>query len=300
MANDNRIIQGGELGIGQGSLDDVVTDKPASGAEVAAQAQRPKGAFPEVDMAYLNERLMNYLQNAAQGTSIDTSQEKEGEVNVGSVVNDQAVHQIISALGNSFFRIQNPRYVEAKGRQFLAGDLVLNSEIPLKSLKKGITAMIGDEHVDYFLKEFGDRLGITDETKAIDTSRPELQIYLHGISQVQQVGGQYVFLRDPYLLLLTLEPEDRDYATLFFDEAREANAAPFNRDINPRTTEKGWVKVRDYAITQNDIQAITQEPQIVPFSELLRVGKKYDIKGLAEYADRLEKFRETLQNIQQA
>lgn len=67
MANDNRIIQGGELGIGQGSLDDVVTGKPASGVDASTQAQRPKGAFPEVDITYLNESLMNYLKNAVEG-----------------------------------------------------------------------------------------------------------------------------------------------------------------------------------------------------------------------------------------
>ena len=292
MAKDNRIVQSGELEIAQ-SLDNVV-DKPASGAGATAQAKGPRGAFPTVDMAYLNKSLMDYLTHAAVSTTGGQN------MNIRNLVESEANLKILSSLGNSFFKMQNPKYFDYNSRIYLRCELVLNPELPLKALKKGIAQLMGDEYVEYFLQEFGDRFGAIDETKTIDATNPELQRYLPNVENILNMQGDYILMRDPFLLLLLLDPAEREYITLFFNEAKENNAHPFDKlksltlpDIQPSYS----VEAEKYALKRDHIQRIIEQPQIIPLTELLRIGKKYDIRGLAEYADRLEKFREILNNI---
>ena len=176
--------------------------------------------------------------------------------------------------------------------------LILNPEIPYTALKKAIAVSVGDEHVDYFMEEFSDRLEITDETKVIDASKPELQPYLPGITQVQQMNGQYSLMADVYLLLLTLDPEDREPLTFFFNAARESKVFPFDRKFETNfSTNDDYVEGTDYCLTRADINHITQNPHIIPFHEIVRIGSENKIKGIAEYTDRLKNFRDTLKNI---
>ena len=65
---------------------------------------------------------------------------------------------------------------------------------------------------------------------------------------------------------------------------------------------QGFMKEFNYEIhldivPKGDMLYITNATQILPFYELLEIGKDNGIKGLAEYADRLEKFKEKLRKI---
>jgi hypothetical protein len=266
-AENNRIVPGEELEIELHSLDDVIVEEPAPESTTGVQAQRPNSTFPEVDMTYLDERLMYFLQNAG-GIPSANNVSWENFIKVRNKVADATVFEIIRKLGNLFFRIENPIY--RNGEEFLTGKLILATEIPLDPLKKGLAPILGDDNVDYFLDEFGDRIGREDETKTIDISDPNVLRYLPIMNQVRSICGEYSILRDPYLLLLLLEPADRHYVTLFFDEARSGNLPPINRFDAPPTFDKTKVNAKEYALRRNNIQGITAEQQILPFPELLQ------------------------------
>ena len=163
-------------------------------------------------------------------------------------------------------------------------------------MKKGIQSLVGKDSVDYFMEEFGDRLGITDETGTIELSNPELNRYLPFMGEIKNIEGRRIVRRDPNLLLLSLEPEDRKYISLFWNEVYKNKQAPFDVDFQP-TNKMGWVEVKEYALDSEDIARIVSRPQIVGFSELVNIGKKHRISGLASYADKLEQFREDLAMI---
>lgn len=293
MADENRILPGTELNIPDGALDDVVTE-----AARPQTAKRTNG-FPKVDFTQLNKSLINFLHfNGNLGDYFD-KYDKTRNCNVAAIkiknlLSDSTVEQVVQSLGHSFFKIDGLTF----NRGYLYGDLKLNTEIPLLSLKKGVASLLGDDIVDYFIREFGERIGITDETKPIDISKPEVQRYLPGLNKLLNLISSPYILRDPHLLLLTLDLEERTYATLFFNEAKKTDCDPFDRITEKVSQEQhSELPLFTYGLNSSDISKLTNNPQILPFTELLKIGKKYDIKELAQYADRLEKLCEYLRNI---
>jgi len=287
---DNRIVQGGELDLNSDSLEDVVVDQVTSDSKPGSSLSN---GINNVDMSYLDERLINYLGNIGGAPDHSLSQFK-----VMSLLNTE-VTQIVRSLGHSFFKISNLHYQHSKECRVVMGDLTLNPEIPYRSLKKAIATSIGDEHVDYFFEEFADCLEITDQTKNIDASKPELQPYLPGIAQVQKFSGNYSLMADVYLLLLTLDSEDRESLTFFFNAARESKVYPFSQKFEAEyhLDRDMYTPAIDYCLTSADITSITREPHIIPFHEIVRIGSENKIKNLSEYVKRLEKLGESLKNI---
>jgi hypothetical protein len=287
---DNRIVQGGELDLESNSLEDVIVNPVTSDSKPVSSFVN---GIKNVDMSYLDGRLINYL--GAVGGDPSPSY---NFIKVYNLLNPE-ITEIVKSLGNSFFKISDLRYEHSKSGRVVIGDLTLNPEIPYESLKRAIAVSIGDEHVDYFLEEFSDRLEITDETKNIDASKPELQPYLPGIAQVRKLSGKYTIMADVYLLLLTLNPEDREPLTFFFNAARESKVYPFSHKFEAQYTlsENNNADINEYCLTLSDMNTITQNPHIIPFHEIVRIGGENKIKGIAEYTDRLENFRDSLRNI---
>ncbi len=284
----SRIIQGGELGIEAGSLDEVVSQ--AAGTIQPASGTALPGGLPPADMSLLNQSLVHFLQNV--GTTLDGH-----DVTVKTLIQDQSVLNAVSMVGHVYFSLHNLHYVkDFWNMPLLKGTLTHSPSIPLPVFKQCLSSFIGDDLVDYFLSEFGDRCGLEDETKPVDIANPAYQKYLPMVAALSALSGEYFIMKNPYLLLLNLDQEEREAFTFFFSEAQQARVHPF----------KGWKpivptfdqKIDDYGCTQSYIvDAFTHEPHILPFTELLRIGKKYGIGNIAQYAEKLEQFRERIANI---
>ena len=300
MMDENRIVPSGELDLGSASLDEVVTD---GATEPTLQVARP-GAFP-VDDEYLTNVLVDYLSFIPK----DLSQDYGGVVELHSLVNPE-MSEVIKRLGHQFFKLTDgnwenhpfKKYGVQEDSWILSGTLNISREVPFETYRFGITQELGsDDLADYYIQEFGDRTGLNDPTKPIDLTKPELNIYIPGLDTLNQVSGTYFVVKNPYLLLLALDPEDRPDIQLFFDEARNNGIRPLEGSISYR--HKNYAPtplLSDYAITHEDRDKLIEKPHIIPFTEVLKTGKKYDIQGLAHYTDRLEEFNTMLKNIPSA
>tara|TARA_Y100000034_G_scaffold136898_1_gene216817 strand:- start:4303 stop:5184 length:882 start_codon:yes stop_codon:yes gene_type:complete len=289
MAKDNRIIQGGELGIGQGSLDGVVEETPA---ETKGQDTRQyEGDFPDVDMTFLNETLVKYLRKIRPPKA--TRQDEEVDL-----LENDAIREIVASVGSELISLDDLHYEQVgyhDGRivlNILHGRLQLSKGVPLAGFKRGLNKILDAEAVDYYLEEFADVLGIKgDQTRLIDISDPNIGRYFPAVGTLRQLEGDYQVasvgtVQNYHLLLLALPPEDRPKLGLFFKEAHEKKYGPFGQ-------EQG-----SYSITQEkEVVPITKEPTIIPVVDLIRIGKEYSIKGLKQYMDRLAEFREQLTKI---
>ena len=123
--DNNRIIQGGELELEEGSLDEVVTESPQT--ESATQTTSTANGFPEVDMSFLNKSVLIYLQNITnkdEGITIFDGKE-EGEINVTSKLLAGYVG-MLEMLGNAFFTMDELKYVESQGVYYLQANLKLS------------------------------------------------------------------------------------------------------------------------------------------------------------------------------
>ncbi len=292
---DNRIIQGTELP----DLEAAVNGSPEPQPSQSYTQPSQPGDFPNVDMKLLDDSVYHFLQKRG---FVDYDLPLSGlkithNLKVYNSINGETLEKIVRTLGNSFFKLVKPQYhpafYEDEVKYFLTAEIQLNKQIPLDALKNAITALVGQENTDYFIQEFQDKLGITGE-KIVDISKPEVARYLPGISQLKSLQGRSTILKDPFLLLLFLEPEERKYLIHFFNEAKLNNQSPH---ILQGVSVTSPMPVRDYAMSEHDIKRITTNPQILPFTEILRIGQKYKIKGITQYTDRLEKFNQQLRDI---
>lgn len=283
-----RIVPGGELALG--GLADVVAAAPAAAA--LSGTPRPAGTLPPTDMTYLDGRLMAFLSRAGSPSCDDY-----GQITITDTLASDPIKAMVQKLGSSFFTLSALQFDPYGGRKVLKGSLNLSPSIPLSVLKAGIASIFDSGYVDYFLQEFGGRFGITDETKPLDLTEPGIAKYLPGITELSSLTGRYTIPPDPYLFLLTLEVEERKVITFFFEEARKIKPELFPKFNYAPFTGGTSAGITNYAAHNFFLQELTTESGIIPFTTLLEIGKKHDIRGLAQYADRLEQFVEKLKNI---
>ncbi len=283
--DNNRIIQGGELELEEGSLDEVVTESPQT--ESATQTTSTANGFPEVDMSFLNKTLLDYLNNIFSEDSM---------IYGASILNGEDGSKAVENMGAELFHLTDLKYlqVEESSYQFagLHGTLQLSQEITFQGFRKGLSGLFDSDTVDYFLEEFEELLGNSgDETRLINIKDYGIDRYLPAIGTLKQMEGSYRVagqggVGNYHLLLLTLPPEERQQIGLFFDEAQINKYGPFE------TTNRTYTISRD-----RDIENLTKEPTIIPVADLIRIGKKHQIRGLKQYIDRLAEFRDELTKI---
>ncbi len=288
---DNRIIQGTEIP----NLENTVNGASAPDAQPSQSYTQPSqtGAFPEVDTSKLNQSLYTFLKIRATPDKVTQS---GGDFYLPTIdcIKENTIETIVKSLGHSFFKLENLSYRNIGGKYYFIGDLKLNTQIPFDSLKNGIASLMGKDMVDYFLEEYGDRIGIVDQTKPFDISKPEIQEYLPGILPLKELSTKVFVMKNPYLLLLTLDLDERKNAALFFNYACDKGWSPFP---SPLFTSNRAIPIKEYAFSESDIANITTHPNIITFEQLLEVGKANKIKGLAACGDRLKKFNELLKGI---
>ena len=94
--------------------------------------------------------------------------------------------------------------------------------------------------------------------------------------------------KNPYLLLLPLTHQEREFLLPLFNEARKQNLSPFPADPTLSIGGRG-----NY--TQFDFP---EEPTIFSLKSLLLIGKKLEINNLAEYMEKLQRLTGMYKNTE--
>ena len=290
---DNRVVPSGELSLDDRALEQVVTEEATQAHPQQSAVNMPSEEFGKYT---LNDRFIYFLENSVPSSDLVRIKGNDKPNKINKLENS-AISEIVKIMGSDFFQFENFRIFSSMGAttsNILVGNLKLLGEIPFNCFYQGLLAFFGDkETTDYLLgTDFSDALGINDKTKPVNLENEELLKYFPDFSQFKNLNCGYMIPKDPYLLLLAVQPNYRRFLSACFDRAASENIMPFADektfvgDYNNCTLD--YQSYHIYSITKILGECLFSMKTIV------KTGKHFDVKNLKQYMDVIDDLKSKL------
>lgn len=241
----------------------------------------------------LNRAVYEFLTNIAPPV-LDAN----GELSITPVVQVPANVETLRDMGNHPFRLEQlayfPRKVEADGERFVQARLIMSEVVPYGALKEVVKSTVGRENYAYFIQEMGHRFGNPSEQDLIDLSDSPLVELVPALAELRQVNREYTVRRDPFLLLLTLDQEQREAASEMFKEAESRDMFPFNQGIEAGSSPNAL----SYALKASDVDLLTRFDYVIPTGGILAIGRDLGLTDLDTiYLPALHQIKQNITDI---
>ena len=305
MDDDNRIVQSGALG-------GISIDAVASEATEAPQPPQGSGSSQYQNEPFtLDDRFVVFLSNAyTKPFAPDIPVAEDHSIEVEDKLGD--LKSLVEVLGSDFFSLDEieSRKTSAGNARYLIGKLALQGKILQADFRKSLASFLGsEEEADFLIStDFGQALGLDDETAEIDLGNEELQSYFPFLNQVQSLEQRYVIPSDPHVLLLSVPVEYRRFLSLCLDQARGTDMGNNLDATSPFTTDDNEVgfdphgyecnTIWKYGINWKIFNEMLKVEPLVPLKTLVKVATQYQEREFKQYVDLLNDLQSMFANIQ--
>jgi len=271
---ESRVVHGGELPGTNSSrpLDNIVVSPPPGAS--------PSGANDFNSAPYtLKERFKLWLQNA--WTRINQTQPE-------NLLTGPALAYIREVGMDGFSMNWLNATPDNLGNKNIIATFSIPISIDYETLKKIVSQDIDGDSLDYFKDtDAGKKLGL--DKGAIYFFDRRIVDRFPSIKGVAELKSTHFVPKDPYVLLLGVEPAYRKFFSLCFDKAVEEGSLKFDA-LAVRAPTLG-----DYVMQRKDIDELVNasSPQVT-WKHIMAVGKQYGIKDIGKFEQRLESFYKEL------